>query len=310
MFEFLRRNRVLLSSGFFLLCSLALLSANARQPGRVDPLGRAFLELMAPLQRLTTTVVDAMGDFWQGYVALVGAERANVTLRHHLRRMELRAARQRELELMNHRLKHLLALQRRLPTHAVAAQVTARDATVWFQSLVLNKGSSHGIEPGMPVLAPEGVVGVIASTSPHAARVLLLTDPNSGVDVLVQRTRVRGIVSGRLEEGAVLKYVGRAEDVRVGDRIIASGLDGVFPKGMPVGRVTRVSRDDPGGLFLRAEVTPAADASRLEEVLVAEPGGGALSGTGFDVVDAMGPPDPARLGLLGPPPAPGGRRVP
>jgi rod shape-determining protein MreC len=172
---------------------------------------------------------------------------------------------------------------------------------VLFESLVLDKGARHGIEPGMPVLAPEGIVGVIAATSAHAARVLLLTDPNSGVDVLVQRTRVRGIVSGRLEQAAILKYVGRAEDVRAGDRIVTSGLDGVFPKGMPVGRVTRVSRDDPG-LFLYAEVAPAADTTRLEEVLVAAPGGGAIARGGPTLLPrAVGPPDPATLGLMGPP---------
>jgi rod shape-determining protein MreC len=210
---------------------------------------------------------------------------------------------------MNHRLKRLLDLQRRLPTKAVAAAIVARDATVWFQSLTLDKGGSHGIEPGMPVLAPEGVVGVIAATSSHAARVLLLTDPNSGIDVLVQRTRVRGIVSGRIERTAVLKYVGRAEDLQVGDRIVTSGLDGVFPKGMPVGEIVRVSRDDPG-LFLHADIQPAADAGRLEEVLVAPPGGGAIAERHPMMSGLVGPPSPAMLGLLGPPapPARGARR--
>jgi len=301
MIEFVWRNRVLFSSGFFLLCSLGLLSANAGRPGRVDPLGAAFLEIMAPLQRVTTTALAGARDLWTGYVRLVGAAAENVGLRHELRAWEQRAARLRELERMNHRLKRLLGLQRRLPAPAVAAEVAARDATVLFESLVLDKGARHGIEPGMPVLAPEGIVGVIAATSAHAARVLLLTDPNSGVDVLVQRTRVRGIVSGRLEQAAILKYVGRAEDVRAGDRIVTSGLDGVFPKGMPVGRVTRVSRDDPG-LFLYAEVAPAADTTRLEEVLVAAPGGGAIARGGPTLLPrAVGPPDPATLGLMGPP---------
>jgi rod shape-determining protein MreC len=304
MLEFVRRNRVLISSGFFLLCSLGLLSANARQPGRIDPLGGAFLEVMAPFQRLTTGAVSSARDFWNGYVALVGAARENVGLRHEIREWERRAARLGELEVMNHRLKRLLDLQRRLPGKAIAAEVAARDASVWFQSLVLDKGSRHGLEPGMPVLAPEGVVGVVATTSAHAARVLLLTDPNSGIDVLVQRTRVRGIVSGRLEGAAILKYVGRGEDVQVGDRVMTSGLDGVFPKGMPVGRVTRVSRDEPG-LFLYAEVVPAAEADRVEEVLVALPGGGTVAAReSLLAPELMGPPDPASLGIHGPQPPP------
>jgi rod shape-determining protein MreC len=208
---------------------------------------------------------------------------------------------------MNRRLKRLLALQHDLPTRALAAEVSARDATVWFQSLTLNRGEADGVAAGMPVLAPQGVVGVISSTSPHAAKVLLLTDPNSGVDVLVQRARVRGIVSGLLERGAVLKYVKRSEDVRVGDAVVASGLDGIFPKGMPIGRVTRVSRKD-RGLFLYAEVTLAADAARLEEVLVAPPSGVELrrrtAKIATESAEPIGPPDPATLGILGPYAAP------
>jgi rod shape-determining protein MreC len=307
MLEFIRRHRVLLSSSFFLVCSLALLSANARHPGRVDPLGRAFLELMAPAQRLSSLITSRIAGIWHGYLSLRGVERENGRLRARLHELERRATHQREIELMNRRLKRLLALQRRLPSVAVAAEVTGRDPSVWFQSLTLNKGELDGLNPGMPVLAPEGVVGVISSTSPHAARVLLITDPNSGVDVLVQRTRSRGIVSGLLEQGAVLKYVKRAEDVQVGDRLITSGLDGIFPKGVSVGHVTHISRKD-RGLFLHAEVTPSADASRIEEVLVAPASGAELLPALDAVPEIVGPPDPAALGLLGPP-APAAERA-
>lgn len=300
MLEFVRRNRVLLSSGFFLLCSLGLLSANARQPGRIDPLGHVFLEVMAPFQRITAGVTGGTRGLWDRYVDLVGVQAENERLRNRLRDLEARGTHQGEMELMNRRLKRLLALQKELPTRAVAASVTARDASVWFQSLTLNKGELDGIQSGMPVMAPEGVVGLISSTSPHASRVILLTDPNSGIDVLIQRTRVRGIVSGLLEQGTILKYVKRSDDVRVGDRVVASGLDGVFPKGLPVGRVTKVSRKD-RGLFLYAEVTPDADASRLEEVLVAMASGAELrKPAGLPSAAEIGPPDPAALGLYGP----------
>jgi rod shape-determining protein MreC len=301
MLEFVRRNRVLLSSGFFLLCSLGLLSANASHPGRIDPLGHVFLELMAPFQRVTAGIAGVMRGLFDRYVLLVGVQHENEQLQLRIRDLERRGTHQIEMELMNRRLKRLLALQRELPTRAVAASVTARDASVWFQSLTLDKGEIDGIQTGMPVMAPEGVVGLISSTSMHASRVLLLTDPNSGIDVLVQRTRVRGILSGLLEEGTTLKYVKRSADVRVGDRIIASGLDGVFPKGLSVGRVTKVSRKD-RGLFLYAEVTPDADASRLEEVLVALPSGEELRRpANLSTAADSGPPDPAALGLFGPP---------
>src|SRR4051812_8622835 len=109
MIEFVRRNRVLISSGFFLLCSLALLSANARHPGRVDPLGRAFLEVMQPFQRVASRGTAKLNNVWQSYIDLVGVERENAQLRGRLQSVEQRATRNRELELMNRRLKRLLA---------------------------------------------------------------------------------------------------------------------------------------------------------------------------------------------------------
>jgi rod shape-determining protein MreC len=253
------------------------------------------------MQRAASVLAGSTADLWRGYVRLIGVERENTRLRKRLHQFERRATAQGETALMNRRLKRLLKLRRRLPTDAIAAEVTGRDPTVWFQSLTLDKGALDGLRPGMPVLVPGGIVGIVTSTSPHASRVMLVTDPNSGVDVLVQRTRARGIVSGLLEQGAILKYVKRTEDVQVGDRLVTSGLDGIFPKGLPVGHVTRVSRKD-RGLFLYAEVMPAADASRIEEVLVAQAGGTELKprspASGFELV---GPPDPAGLGVLGPP---------
>jgi rod shape-determining protein MreC len=262
---------------------------------------------MAPAQRLATAITSRTADLWRGYVRLVAVEHENQRLRGRMQDLERRATAHRETEFMNHRLKRLLALQRRLPSEAAAAEVAGRDPTVWFQSLTLDKGELDGIKTGMPVLATDGVVGVISSTSPRAARVLLLSDPNSGIDVLVQRTRVRGIVSGQLDRGAILKYVKRTEDVQVGDRLVTSGLDGIFPKGISVGRIARLSRKD-RGLFLYAEVTPSADIPRLEEVLVAAPSGAEL----LPIVplpprsEVVGPPAPPGLEMVGPPlPPPG-----
>jgi len=122
----------------------------------------------------------------------------------------------------------------------------------------------------MGVVTPLGVVGQVVSVTGRTAKVLLLTDPSSGIDVLVQRTRARGIVSGSLDYGTILKYVKRSEDVQEGDRLITSGIDGVFPKGLLVGTVTK-ARKQQLGLFQLIEVTPAVLASRTEEVLVVHP---------------------------------------
>src|SRR5207247_9702217 len=149
----------------------------------------------------------------------------------------------------------------------LTARVIGRDATGLARTLTIDRGESAGVARGAAALAPAGVVGQVFLVSRHAARVLLVSDHNSGVDVLVQRTRARGIVQGTIEAGCVLKYVKRTEDVQVGDELVTSGMDGIFPKGLPVGRVVAIDKRGQG-LFQSAEVAPRVDVDQLEEILV------------------------------------------
>ncbi|TMA57251.1 MAG: rod shape-determining protein MreC, partial [Deltaproteobacteria bacterium] len=176
-----------------------------------------------------------------------------------------------ELDLANRRLGKLLALRGELGVAAVAARVVGRSPTAWVHTVVLDKGERHGISKGMAVLTPEGVVGQVVSVSAHAARVLLISDPNSGVDALVQRTRARGIVAGTIEGGCLLKYIQRGDDVAAGDTVITSGLDGIFPKGQLIGTVARVGKKD-SRIFQDVEVILSAELAKVEEVLVVAPG--------------------------------------
>jgi rod shape-determining protein MreC len=123
------------------------------------------------------------------------------------------------------------------------------------------------VRKGMAVVTPLGAVGQVVAVTARTAKVLLLADPNNGVDVLVQRTRTRGIVSGSLDNGTILKYVKRSEDIQEGDRLVTSGFDGVFPKGIVVGTVIKV-RKQTLGLFQHIEVMPAVNLARTEEVLI------------------------------------------
>jgi rod shape-determining protein MreC len=131
----------------------------------------------------------------------------------------------------------------------------------------LEGGSDQGFEAGMPVLSTEGVVGKLIAVGPSSSRVLLINDHNSALDAFDQRSRIRGIVAGMVDDGLVMKYVDRSEDVKSGDTIVTSGLDGIFPRGLLVGEVTSVVREGPG-LFLTVNLAPAADFRRLEQVLV------------------------------------------
>jgi len=177
--------------------------------------------------------------------------------------------RQAELryDATNRHLQKLLEFRPHLPSGSITASIIGNSASSWFQSCLLDKGSADGIRKGMAVVTPLGVVGQVVSATSHSAKVLLITDANSGVDVLVQRTRARGIVSGSLENVTIMKYVKRSEDIQEGDRLITSGLDAVFPKGLMVGTVVKVRKQNLG-LFQSVEVIPAVISSQTEEVLV------------------------------------------
>ncbi|MFN8604338.1 MAG: rod shape-determining protein MreC [Candidatus Binatia bacterium] len=269
MLNLIRRYSVLFSTGSLLFLSLALLVTNTRTSRRIDPLGVVFLEIITPISHLLSSVSSTMGSTWRAYVDLVGVRQEREWLRRRVRELESQAERAATLESQNARLQALLDLREGMPGQSVAARITGVDASGLFRTATVNKGERDGVQKGMAVVSPAGVVGRVVSTSPNAARVLLLEDPSSGVDVLVQRSRARGIVEGSLNGGCQLKYIKHREDLRVGDLVATSGLDGIFPKGVVVGTVSRLSREE-GGLFQTAEVEPAVDFNKLEEVMVVE----------------------------------------
>jgi rod shape-determining protein MreC len=135
------------------------------------------------------------------------------------------------------------------------------------KGIVVNKGSSSGIRVGMAVLHPQGVVGQVVSVSSDAARVLLVSDHSSGVDVLLQDSRARGVLEGAGDQACELKFVTKDADVKQGDIVITSGMDAVYPKGIILGAVSRVAEAQ-GALFQTIEVVPAVDFSRIEDVLI------------------------------------------
>jgi rod shape-determining protein MreC len=267
MLEFIRRNRIILTSGLLLLFSLLLISGNARSRHRDDPIAALLLEGMRPLQVSVTDALGALAAVWHGYVELVGVRAQNEALRRQVAELERNAGRLAELQETNQRLRELLGFRSMIEGQVVTAQVSGRDPGALFQSLTIDRGGRDGVRNGFAVLSPSGVVGHVIATSAHAARVLLLTDHNSGIDAIVERSRARGIVAGALADGCLMKYLKRGEDVQVGDRVATSGLDGIFPKGILIGEVTRVSRNH-RGLLQVADIKPSAPLERLEEVLV------------------------------------------
>jgi rod shape-determining protein MreC len=268
--EYLRRNRILLASASLLLCSLLLVSVSIRSPTARDPVGRLLLDTLAPFQVVFSWMGRSAGRIWSGYVAVVDARQENEQLRAHVAALDAQVLRFGELERENQRLGALLSLRGQLPGVVYGARVIGRDPSPLAMTLTIDRGARDGLRRGLAVVAPQGVVGQVAEASRTAARVVLLTDHNSGIDAIVQRSRARGVVKGGTDGTCRMDYLTRDADVQVGDRILTSGLDGTFPKGLVVGDVVEVGRSN-RGLLQAATVRPIVELEKLEEVLVVDP---------------------------------------
>jgi rod shape-determining protein MreC len=267
MLAFLRKNQTPLTSCFCLLLSLYILTVAARGQLKNEPLAAALMWLLRPLEIAAQGTANWVTGIRENYLTVSGFKSENEWLRRRIQTLEVERQRLLEAEATNVKLRQMLDFRSQLPAKPVTASIIANSASSWFQGCVLDKGSADGVLKDMAVVTPLGVVGKVVSVTPRSAKVILLTDANSGTDVLIQRTRSRGIVSGSLESGLILKYMKRSEDIQPGDRLITSGLDGVFPKGLMVGTVIKVNKQHLG-LFQFVEVLPAVQSSRAEEVFV------------------------------------------
>jgi rod shape-determining protein MreC len=269
--NFFRRYRTPLIILFFLLTVLVLVSISARRPESSRRLERGVLEVLGPVQRGGMAVVRFFNTLWDRYFNLVGVQRENELLRKRIDKLQARQRVWRRAVLENERLRRQLGLRRRIGLPSIAAEVIARDSSTWFKSIIINKGRRDGLDLNLPVLDAQGelgsVIGRVINLSPHFAKVLLLIDRHSAIDVIIQRSGTRGLVVGTGANLLRLKYVTRNADILPGDVVIASGSAGVFPKGTLVGRVKSVRRDSTG-VFREWEVIPAVDFSRLDEVTI------------------------------------------
>ncbi len=229
-------------------------------------LDEAGMVLAGPLLQASVSAASTLeraGDFLLGWRFLRQENRA---LREEVASLSRELEARREDALAYGRLEAILEYRRSTGFPAKVAAVIGRDSTNLFQTILINKGRRDGIARDMAVVTPSGVVGKTIKVYARTARVLLLTDRSSGVAALVQRTRDQGVVQGNGEGACDMKYISRQSTVTVGDTIVTSGMGGVFPKGVRVGRVAGVKRS--GYLLPDIEVAPAASLDRLEEVIV------------------------------------------
>jgi rod shape-determining protein MreC len=265
--SFLWRNRVMLTSSALLLLGLHLLSSGLKPDARATKPSIVLMELLRPVQAVESAVFGGTANFFRNYFDLVGIRQENLRLKKELEEAQSQRAGLMELKVENRHLTDLLELKYALGMNAVAADVIGGDATGLSRTLILSEGTSGRLKRNMAVISTAGVVGRLIAVSPDASRVLLINDHNSAVDTFDQRSRARGIIAGVVDDGLIMKYVDRTEDVKAGDVVITSGMDGIFPRGLLVGEVVKVSQEGPG-LFLNVQVKPAVDFRKLEQVLV------------------------------------------
>ena len=229
--------------------------------------GRGAMIVVAPFQKQLTTFAQAIKGVWNDYFFLVSIAEENRRLKKALGESLHQLNQCSESRLSNDRLRHLLGFEKKIDRPMIAAQVVGKDPSPWSKTVIVDKGRDQGVRQGYPVVVPEGIAGVVIEAATHYSKVLLLIDPKSAVDALVQNTRARGIVKGGGAAYCLFDYVLRKHDLGVGDTVVSSGLDGVFPKGLRVGRISEIVRLN-SGIFQKVSVTPYVDFEILEEVFI------------------------------------------
>ena len=247
--------------------NIIVLSINKRHGDRPYGIGRIAIYIIAPFQNAVTHSIRFVKNVWNQYFFLISVAKENKNLKKVLSYAIEENEKRNEIELTNYRLRKLLNFKKTIDHQVLPAEIVGKDPSPWYQAILIDKGKSDGVEKGQPVVIPEGIAGQVTEVLNNYSKVLLIIDQNSAVDALVQRTRARGVIKGDSTDRYLFKYVLRKHDVRVGDTIVSSGLDGVFPKGLRIGYVSEVVKPS-SGIFQDVTVAPFIDFEKLEEVLV------------------------------------------
>ncbi|HME43579.1 MAG TPA: rod shape-determining protein MreC [Syntrophorhabdales bacterium] len=226
-----------------------------------------FANVVGPTLRGVSAPFRFTHGMFDGYINLVDVKRKNGELQKKLAVLQLQNQKLAELEKENERLRRLLHFMDQSPGTLIAARVIGEDVTNWFKCIIIDKGHGNGIREKMPVITPEGVVGQAVEVDQWHTKVMILIDTNSAIDVYVTGKQARGILAGTGRTTLKMKYVLKNDDIETGDRLITSGKDGIYPRGLPVGVVISVDKNVVG-LFAEVEVMPFNNFRKLDEVLV------------------------------------------
>ena len=221
---------------------IILISAQVNTRRGVPILEAATFGVFAEVQRAATSAIYETRQTWGSYFALQQVRRENEDLRREMGRLQVHVQEERALSTQTRTLQELLELRSGLTLDTTAASLIGGGASPDFRTVSIDKGTNDGIRPDMAVIAPAGVVGRVIMPSLRAAKVQLLIDRNAAAAALTERSRAQGVVVGTGGDRLRMEYVPSAADVKVGDRVVTSGLDGIYPKGFVIGQIESIER--------------------------------------------------------------------
>jgi rod shape-determining protein MreC len=249
-----------------MLGHVLLISAQVNSKSGVPMLEAVTFGIFSEVQRAMSSAVSGVRHGWSGYIGLRHLKQENDALKRDLAAAQIVAQEQQALASRARGLEKLLELRDRTSLQTTAAEIIGAATSQDFRTVTIDKGTRDGLRPDMAVISPAGVVGRIVVPSARSAKVQLLVDRNAAAGAIVERSRAQGIVVGAGGDRLEMEYVSEAYDIVVGDVVVTSGIDGIYPKGFVIGRIESVERS--GGAYKRIMVRPAVDFGGIEEVLV------------------------------------------
>ena len=295
--DFLKRLSAPIAFGVLVLLAAVTMVTDRRDPahggGELSWWQGLFLDIAIPIQKVLVAPLDAAGRTWHRYADLVDVEEENERLQLVITRLEEENLQYREALVSSGHLDRIAEMRDEFEMHMLPSEVVGLDVSPSFRSVLIDRGSSHGVKAGFPVMTEAGIVGLVTRTSGHAAKTMLVLDRQSAVEGVIQRSRVRGIVRGQGSDDLRFEFLVRGGDVELGDTVLTSGLGGVYPKGLRIGEIVEI--ESAGGRLLQiAHVKTSVDFGRLEQVFVM-----LRQGPTFELLNARGRTEPSEFFATG-----------
>jgi rod shape-determining protein MreC len=262
-----------------LLLQLVLLSLQIERPAGTRLFKTWIMAVQAPVITASSALTRGVQHVWRSYIWTVGARSENERLQQDLNRLSQLSAAYEQAQQENIRLRRLLSMKENLGFRSIGARVVARSPSFLSNVLYIDRGVEDGVRIDAPVLSGDGIIGRIVLALGHQSQVQLITNGDASIGAMLEKSRTPGVLRGTGNPFLDLNYISTTEPVALGDIVLSSGLDGIFPKGFAIGKVVKLEKGK--DLFQSVKVEPGIDFIHLEEVLVLSgepiPSSGAIS---------------------------------